>query len=139
MTMRTGKPCSTGSGSPFIPNASIASSTSSADRVGAPIVMPSTERQTSWVLPGADAVLAEEGAERHAEPAGRPGEPAADLVGDAGEGDVALDEVVAREEVGQRVAARGVEHPGQRQPVVGGPDLRDADRGVDPVEAPGSA
>ena len=48
--MRTGKPCTTGSGSPFIPIASIASSTSSAERVGAPIVIPSTDRQTSCVL-----------------------------------------------------------------------------------------
>ena len=48
--MRSGKPCSTGSGSPFIPNASIASSTSSAERVGVPMVMPSVERQTSCVL-----------------------------------------------------------------------------------------
>ena len=34
----------------------------------------------------------------------------------------------------QRVAARRVEHAGQRQPVVAGPDLRNADGGVDPVE-----
>ena len=50
MTMRSGKPCSTGSGSPFMPKASIASSTSSAARVGVPMVMPSVERQTSCVL-----------------------------------------------------------------------------------------
>ena len=63
-----------------------------------------------------------------------PARPAAHLVGDAGEGDVALDEVVAPEQVRQRVAAGRVEHAGQRQPVVAGPDLRNADRGVDPVE-----
>jgi hypothetical protein len=47
MIIRTGKPCSTGSGSPFMPKASIASATSSAERVGAPIVIPSVDRQTS--------------------------------------------------------------------------------------------
>ena len=52
MTIRSGKPCSTGSGSPFIPNASIASSTSSAERVGAPMVMPSVGAAHSWCCPG---------------------------------------------------------------------------------------
>ena len=52
MIIRTGKPWMTGSGSPFIPKASIASSTSSALRVGAPIVIPSSDRHSSWSLPG---------------------------------------------------------------------------------------
>ena len=52
MIIRTGKPCTTGSGSPFMPKASIASSTSRALRVGAPIVMPSSDRHSSWSLPG---------------------------------------------------------------------------------------
>ena len=44
-------------------------------------------------------MLAEERAERDADPAGGAGEPAADLVGDAGQRDVTLDDVVALEQV----------------------------------------
>ena len=47
-TMRTGKPWAKGSGSPFMPTASSASRPSMTSSTGVPIVMPSTERATSW-------------------------------------------------------------------------------------------
>ena len=50
--MRTGKPCSTGSGSPFMPTQSSGSRPSSSAAIGVPIVMPSTERASSWSAPG---------------------------------------------------------------------------------------
>ena len=118
MSIRTGKPCSTGSGSPFIPNASIASSTSSAERVGAPMVMPLTERQTSWELPDRMPFS------RRNAPSGTPIQRAvpASLPPTSLETQVSVTSRSMRssrlEEVGQRVAARGVEHPGHRQPVV---------------------
>ena len=40
--MRTGKPCSTGSGSPFMPRASIAVRPSVTASTGVPVVKPST-------------------------------------------------------------------------------------------------
>ncbi len=46
--MRTGKPWASGSGSPFIPTASIASRPSMTSSTGVPSVMPSTDRATSW-------------------------------------------------------------------------------------------
>src|SRR3954451_6235725 len=85
---------------------------------------------------GSDAVLPEEVAQRDPEPAGGTGEVAAHLVGHAGERDVALDEVAAVEQVLEREGARGVEHAGQRQPVLRRPQLGHGDRGVDPVEVP---
>ena len=42
-SIRTGKPCSIGSGSPFIPIASMASRPSRMTAVGVPMVMPSLE------------------------------------------------------------------------------------------------
>lgn len=47
-TMRTGKPWAKGSGSPFIPRASIESRPSMTSSTGLPMVIPSTERATSW-------------------------------------------------------------------------------------------
>src|SRR4051812_46639973 len=81
-----------------------------------------------------DAVLAQEVAQRHADPAGGAGQVSAHLVGDAGEGDVAFDEVTAVEEVLERVAAGRAEHAGQREPVLRRPQLRHGDGRVDPVE-----
>jgi hypothetical protein len=46
--IRTGKPCSIGSGSPFMPTASIASRPSRTTAVGVPIVMPSVDVPTIW-------------------------------------------------------------------------------------------
>ena len=46
--MRTGKPCSTGSASPFMPKASIASRPSVATFSGTLIVMPSTSVHRIW-------------------------------------------------------------------------------------------
>ena len=46
--MRTGKPWAKGSGSPFMPTASIASRPSITVSTGLPMVMPSTDRATSW-------------------------------------------------------------------------------------------
>lgn len=46
-TIRTGKPCAKGSGSPFMPKASRASRPSMTSSTGVPMVMPSTERATS--------------------------------------------------------------------------------------------
>ena len=50
--IRTGKPWTIGSGSPFIATASIASRPSIATAVGVPTVNPSTERPTIWSAPG---------------------------------------------------------------------------------------
>ena len=49
--MRNGKPCSGGSGSPFMPTQSRGSRPSSRAATGVPIVMPSTERASSWSAP----------------------------------------------------------------------------------------
>lgn len=48
-TIRTGKPWSKGSGSPFMPRASIASRPSMTVSTGVPMVMPSTERVMIWL------------------------------------------------------------------------------------------
>ena len=50
--MRAGKPCSAGSGSPFMPTARMASRPSVTAAMGVLAVQPSTERQTSWSAPG---------------------------------------------------------------------------------------
>src|SRR5215471_1337615 len=50
-TMRTGNPCATGRGVPFIATASRASRPSSAAWTGTPEVNPSTEVHSSWLAP----------------------------------------------------------------------------------------
>ena len=50
--MRTGKPCSTGNGSPFIPNASRASRPSVIVATGVPDVHPSADVLFSWSASG---------------------------------------------------------------------------------------
>ena len=52
-SMRTGKPCSSGRGWPFIPIASIASRPSITTDTGEPAVQPSDERLTNWSEPAA--------------------------------------------------------------------------------------
>ena len=59
--MRTGNPCSSGSGSPFISTASIASRPSITTAVGLPTVNPSTERETSWSAAGSTPASSSKG------------------------------------------------------------------------------
>ena len=59
--MRTGNPCSSGSGSPFISTASIASRPSITTAAGLPTVNPSTERETSWSAAGSTPASSSKG------------------------------------------------------------------------------
>ena len=60
--------------------------------VGKPQFQPSTERPTIWSAAGLHAGHVEHVAQVHACPQGVADEPAADLVGDAGDGHVLLEE-----------------------------------------------
>ena len=135
--MRAGKPCSRGSGPPFMPMAIIASRPSSGH------VERRRDRHAVDVggedlvgLRRVDACLREHVGEGYAEPAGAADVGAADLVGDAGEGDVALDGRHRGEVVeGQRDLLVDVAVDGQGPRV--GVDGRHGEPGVDPVELPG--
>ena len=116
-----------------MPMASIASRPSSATAVGVPIDMPSMERDTIWSAPAWTPAASSTVAERDADPAGVAGVFAADLVRDAGQGDVALD----RRVVEQLVESQGdlaVDHPVDPQAPLVGRDDGDLQGRVDPVE-----
>ena len=132
--MRTGKPCSRGSASPFIPTASSAPrSGSSTTAVGVPAVQPSTLVDRSWSAPS--RTPASRRRSRRSTPTKRAVETrrAADLVGHAGQRQGPLDER-AGEEVGERERELAVDHAVDPQGPVRGRERGDAQRGVDPVE-----
>ena len=132
--MRTGKPCSRGSASPFMPMAMSASRPSRATLSGTEMVMPSTSVHRIWSAAGrVDAGPVEDVLEGYAEPAGGADVGAADVVGDAGQGDVALDEPHLGEVVERQLDLLvDVAVDGQRPRV--DVDGRDRERGVDAVE-----
>ena len=90
---RAGKPWICGSSSSFIFSAIIGSRAGSMTQsVGMPAVQPSTDRPTSCVAAGLDAGHVEDVAEPHAGPLRVADEVAADLVADAGDRHVLLDD-----------------------------------------------
>ena len=88
--MRTGNPCSGGSGSPFMPIARMALRSSSSTASGVDAVKPSTLRESTMSASAVGRRPREELADRVAEPHRVADESAADLVRDAGEGRDAL-------------------------------------------------
>ena len=116
-----------------MPTATSASRPSITTAVGVPAVQPSTDRLTSWSAPVLDAGLEQHVAQRHAEPAGGAGVAAADLVGDADEGDVPLDQG-AVEQVLVAEGERPVDHATDVELPRAGADLWCHQCGVDAVE-----
>ena len=132
-TIRTGKPCSIGSGSPFMPTASIASRPSSSTAVGRAGGEPVDRAADHLVRAGVRAGLVEQVLQRYAEPARVADQVAADLVGDAGQRDVPLDHRPGEQFV-ERQRDRLVDQAVDPQRPGGRVDLRHHQRGVDPVE-----
>ena len=98
--MRTGNPCSSGSGSPFMPTARIASSPSSvSDSSGVLAVNPSTLRDSTMSAPACGPACRSTSRTGHAEPLRVAEQLAADLVRDARQGDRVLVEPHADEVV----------------------------------------
>ena len=116
-----------------MPTAIIASRPSISAAVGAPVVKPSTARPTTWSAPGVRLRLLEKILQRYAEEPRVADQVAADLVGDAGQRDVALDH-----RAGQQLRVRQrdlvLDPPVDPQRPGGRVDLRHDQRGVDPVE-----
>jgi hypothetical protein len=81
--MRTGKPCSSGSGSPFMPMAKMALRSSCSTASGVPAVKPSMLRDSTMSAPAVGFARCEHLADRVAEPHRRADQVAADLVGHA--------------------------------------------------------
>ena len=99
-TMRAGKPWTIGSGSPFMPMASIASRPSVTAAIGVPAVNPSALVDSSASAPSWTPASSSSSASEHAEPGGVAGQVAAHLVGHARQRDPALDEP-ALQQVGE--------------------------------------
>ena len=133
-TIRTGKPCSRGSASPFMPTRDHGVAAVGGDpqrRADGHAVDVGGEDLVGAV---AHAGPVEQVGEPHAEPPGAADVRAADVVGDAGQGDVALDQV----HLEQVLEAEGdllldVAVDGERLAL--GVDDGQAQPGVDPVEA----
>ncbi len=85
-----------------------------AHSVGNPTVKPSTERPTIWLAVGLDAGQGEHLAEVDAPPQGVADEIAADLVRDAGDRHVLLEDR-HRGELAEREVDLSVDHPAHRQ------------------------
>ena len=101
--------------------------------MGVPIVMPSIERETIWSAPAWTPDFSRTVRQWDADPAGVAGVLAADLVGNARQGDVAFDGRVL-EQVGEGERDLAIDHAVDPEAPLIGRDDRDLQRGINAIE-----